>query len=197
MKNSESLEDRARRLIGVWQTLLDSAHVDGLIDAPIDQAALSFRSAVVRPRSHREFHAVLGAFVAHVYRHVASGARRLSRLQARALALSLLSGESESPDVDGYEAALLAAFSEIRGGLPLALDRLAQTIKNRRRREYLRWVWQRHLDPADWELRCAVARILFDEFRRHLPEGEPHPAPEDLAANLPELLDLALASVGR
>ncbi|MGA2500594.1 MAG: hypothetical protein ABSH20_22875 [Tepidisphaeraceae bacterium] len=193
MTPSESLQNRAARLIAQIVAMLDETYMSRLIDGPLDAAGEQFRCPADTARSHRHFNRLLAAFVMHLYRHGLACPRRLSAAQAREQALALLEQGYEGRPGKRYEAALLDAA---QGGMPMVLLQLTQIIKNRQRQEYVRWVFARLLDPIDWDLRCAVARILMSAWVGLVPP----PAlvggltPEEMADQIPELLEVALES---
>jgi len=195
MASSELLQKRADRIIQQIVAMLDETHVSRLIDEPIDAAWEQFQCPADTPRSHRHFNSLLAAFVMHIYRRGLACPRRLSQAQARDEALALLEQGYEGGPGKRYEAAMLDASL---GGMPVVLTHLAQIIKDRQRQEYVRWVFTRQIDPIDWDLRCAVVRTLMSTWVDLVP---PPPmigclTPEEMADEIPQLLDIAMESDG-
>ncbi|GEM_PF-5284655 len=188
MKSSETPSERARRLLHEIAALLDQAAVERLIDDPVDAAAESFPCALSMPKSHRQFHAIAGEFVVHIYQHLPSCPRTFSPAQAAACALSLL--EMVYGGGGGYGAALLDAFHPDRG-LPLVLAYIAEAIKAQLRHEHRQWAYCRCLDLVDQATRRALATLLMGDCT-DLPRATsamPNPRPEDMVHLLHELLE--------
>ena len=76
----------------------------------------------------------------------------------------------------------------------MVLARMAELIQESRRQMRLRWVITRHVDPTDWNTRCAMAGILIERCRKWMPPQLKRCPPEELADFIPELLQIHLGT---
>jgi len=73
---------------------------------------------------------------------------------------------------------------------------LAEWLKQRQRRMHVRWVAVRHIDPADWRTRCAMAETLLERCRQWLPPEMQSCPPEQLADDVCESILSDLSTNG-
>ena len=80
-------------------------------------------------------------------------------------------------------------WTEKRGQrIEVVLASLAETIKEIERHKYVQSVFGWHLHGADWNLRCAIARLSQEEYRLCIPDRLAGCPPEQLADLVPALV---------
>jgi hypothetical protein len=94
---------------------------------------------------------------------------------------------------DGYYGALQDAIDPSYSGLELVLERMATTLKTRCREIYVRWVLDRHITSANWEVRCALAALLIDRCREWMPPELKSCPAEQLIGCIPDLMSIQLS----
>lgn len=192
MTRSERPGGRAWQLLDRLSSLLDEDRMARLIDAPIDQVVREYGFPEDTPFSMHLFHRTLADFLRQISRRGMRLPRRLTVSQARDEAVCLLEQAYEGTHCRGYEAAVLDAADPMQSGIRLVLARLADALKARERMRYLRWVARRHIDPADWQTKCAMAKILLLRCRRWLPAELRNGSPAQWADFVLELLTIDL-----
>lgn len=141
------------------------------IDRPIERAAEMFAYPADQPYTPERFHHTITAFIHCLYEHAPLFGRTLTDSQAHDEAVGLLSQAYRGEFAAGYEGAVIDAAYSTGSGLRLVLDRLKELVKARLRQTYKRWLILRHVDPADWQIRCAIATVLFERCRPYMPPG--------------------------
>jgi hypothetical protein len=163
----------AERVLTHIEAALDDARIEHLIDAPIDRTFESFEldpehpagDAPEHPFSVEHFHDAAARFVRHLTREGLPLGQELTDPESEAEAFRLLERYEGDAGV-GYEAALLDALER---GVDWVLASLAETLKAEARERHTRCILDRYLDPADWELLCAVTEILASRLQDYLP----------------------------
>ncbi|MCO6438536.1 MAG: hypothetical protein J5J06_15705 [Phycisphaerae bacterium] len=194
MNSSESGQCEADTMIARIAALLDESLLAQLIDRPINNAVESFSCGVETPESHLQAHDLVTDFVIHMHAQTASLRGRFSRERMKDVAVALLEQGYSGFRSAAYDEALRDAFDESQDGMRIIIARLAEAAKRRRRQEYTRWVFARHIDPLDWETRCLIAKLLLARATPLLP---PPPKgytyrPEELVDNIPDLMERLL-----
>ena len=169
MTYSEPDCTQAARIIEQLVEHSDEQNLARQIDAPIDRAAETFRAPPDQPYAPAGFHQTLAAFVRHIYDSAPLFGRTLTTSQAHDEAVALLVAGYRGESFDGYEGAVADAAYSSGSGMHRVLDQLKNLIKARARASYRRWLFLRHVDPANWQTRQAVATILFDGCRAYMP----------------------------
>ena len=188
---NSSARSRAEETIAIIEGLLSDRVIAELINAPVEQAVVSFRFHWDPPFTHRDFLDVIGEFVMHVRECSSvkgSPSARAARDEAVSLLIRYYSGVHES----GYDGAVLDAEASCPPtceGIDVVLIRLAEHMKAEQRQEYTNWVYARYLDPFDRELLCDIVSVVQERFREVLPGDMLALAPCELADDIPHLLD--------
>jgi len=168
-------------------TISDDA-VRERVDRPLEVAMESFRGTSASVHSQEAFLQVVGRFAQHLYSQGLPVPRGLSDSQARAEAIELLTHGYRNATDFGYEAALLDAILSPSNGLDSVLAQLAENIKERERRRYVRFVLVRDLEPLEWSRKCAVAERLLSRMRPVLPPEIANRPPAQLIDEIPNLI---------
>jgi len=197
MRNSDATRNLAAAILDQVTGLIDEQLMVQQIDEPIDRALASFGSVEHEPYSHPRFTETTARFVKHVFDHALSPGRRLTVSQARDETTALLGLAYRGTYAIGYHGAILDAADPSDPGLELVLARIAELIKSERRQLHLRCVEFRYIDSADWPTRCAMASLLIERCREHLPPELRSCPPEQLADDVFDLLALHLATARR
>ena len=194
MTSSDAIRDRASSLIAQMATLLDEGRMIQEIDEPIDDAVKKLGSDSESAHSREEFHRALSSFVQCILETASSCPRRVSLSQAHDEAVAWLEEGYQGTYGNGFDEALADATDSSQAGIPLVLVRMAEWLKQRQRRMYVRCVAARHIDPGDWRTRCAMAEILLEHCREWLPPGMQSCPPEQLADDVCALLLMDLST---
>jgi len=177
------------QILSRLEKLLDERHLAATIDEPIDRATKEFACAQADSKSVDGLHQVVTQFVQQL--HTKALPYRHSLLASQALDETLALLERKT---DGYIESLLDATDDSEGGIEQVVARIADLLKVERRTVYVRWVVARHIDPADWELKCAVAELVAERCRSSLPPQLLACAPEQLADLAVDLLLIDIAT---
>jgi hypothetical protein len=73
-------------------------------------------------------------------------------------------------------------------GHQVVVQRIAELFRTRRRALFTQWVFDRYVNSADWEVRCALAALLLEQHRQELTEQLQQIPPERLADHIPGLI---------
>ena len=187
-QQDDSVRLRAIEIIETVMGLLDEAFMARQFDEPIARAAGAFECAEPVRYSYAVFLQTVADCVRHLYEHGLAGHRRLSDSQARDEAVALLEQAYQGSDADGYEAATVDAADPSQAGIQAVVATLAEALKERERRAYVRWVMALHIDAADWNTRCAMAAVLLERLAECLPPDVRGCSPEQLADHVSRLL---------
>ena len=188
MTSGDPLRSRAIRILENLSEQMDEALMARLIDQPIDEAAEAFPLEKGRAHSHELFHKTVAAFFHWLHEKALRCGCSISPAQAHDEAVTLLEQAYQGTHLSGYDAAVADAADPAGAGISLVLARLAETVKAQERRKYQAWVFARHLGPADWDTKCAIAVILMEGWLDVMPSHlRPYP-PEFWADEIPELL---------
>ena len=127
--------------------------------------------------SHKQFHQVTADFIKFLYEKAFLAGGKLTLSQAHDEAIALLEQSYQGTYINGYDGALLDASDPKQPGTSLVLQRMVDLIKARQRQKYINWVVSRHIDPADWHLKCSIAELLIKRNRELLPPeiGQSYP----------------------
>ena len=153
--------------------MLDAGAIRDTIDLPIDMAAANFVLDDVPDAIGPAYIAeAAGAFVKHIYRTGIRPPRNLRNHQAEAEAVFLIEAGYEGTAFRGYEGAARDAALHGTEGLERIMNALADTIKQRQRRQ--------HINQPE---RGDKHHSLFQRQRKHnhkykrLGRGEHHRQP--------------------
>ncbi|NQU74927.1 MAG: hypothetical protein HQ546_01265 [Planctomycetes bacterium] len=197
MTRSDPTQTNAATIIRRLVELLDEDHIAAMIDRPIDIALERFPCDDAAGYSHDRFHRTIAEFLRHLHESAFLCSRTLSPSQSLDEAVALLEQAYQGTYSDGYYAAVQDAEDPSQPGMEVVLTRLADLIKTRRRDMYTRWVIARHLDPADWHTKCALAAALIERCGKWLSGQLQNCTPDQLADSVPELLTIELATNGQ
>ena len=194
MTCSDATRDRAFEILRRVTTLLDEDIITQRVDEPIDKILEGFGSVDDWAWSLQGFHRTIAEFVRHLYEKAIPCMRELSLAQAHDEAIALLEQGYRQMGGSGYDNAVLDAADPSQSGLRVVLAAIAEGLKEHERETYLRWVLARHIDPADWHTKCAIAGILIERCREWMSPELCRLSPEQLADSIPELLSIHLGT---
>ena len=180
-----SNSDQARALLARVTTLLAEEHLQQRIDDPITIARDSFECPQTPEYSEKEFRHLIADFWRRMWRHMAGQDPGLT--VALGEAISLLEAGYQGTHSDGYDGALTDALNPGTGH-QVVVHRIAEIFKDRRRAAYIQWVFDRYVNSADWEVRCALVALLLDRHREELPPQLQQYPPAWLADDIPGFL---------
>ena len=121
------------------------------------------------------------------------GKQELTASQATAEAVAILEEGYQSSLNRGYYAAYLDALKPYLG-LEYVLGQMAGHIIAMARTKHVEWVYASRMELSDWPVRCLIAEILLERWRRSLPEDVRGCSPTRFAHLLPELIILGLSA---
>lgn len=182
---------RAQAVISTIAADLDEDLIRRRFDEPVDAVVRRFRYQADDPVTSGTFHSVVSDFVGQV---CAEGLNKPGAwIDPLSEALDLLDHHYESPAYGrGYVAARLDARDPARGGLPSVITSLAEIIKAVERQKYVQGVFNRRLVGVDWEVRCAIAKLLLARDIAFLPRQLAACSPALLTDEIPSMLLTAL-----
>jgi len=189
LNDSDAIGDSASRIMERVTELLDDENLAERTDAPIDRAFHEYSLPPETGFSHEKFHQVTTEFIKFLYEKTFLVGRKLTLSQAHDEAIALLE-LYQGTYKDGYHGALLDASDPEQPGISLVLLRMANLVKTRQRQKYIQWVVSRHIDPADWHLKCSIAKLLIKRNRKLLPPEIGQSSPCQWADRIVELFML-------
>jgi len=80
--------------------------------------------------------------------------------------------------------------------LNVVLTCLAEAIRMNERAKYVRWVFAKYVDTADWRTRCTMAALLLRDHGAFLPAELRQCPPAQLAGEIPSLITLCFGTLG-
>ena len=186
MTNSKERK-RATAIIEKILELTDEEYLQGRIDRPVEKVLAAFEYDRNALMSHLYFMDTASDFVRRIYLHGPGTSQHLSHTQACTEALIIIEKAFGSHDVQGYDAAIVAAFTDLES----VLLRIAEFIISRTRKRHIRWVYATYINPFNWPTRCLIAEILIEKWKPFLPPSILSCTPAQLADALPQLLNAA------
>ncbi len=186
MTNSKNRK-RTTAIIEKILELTDEEYLQGRIDRPVEKVLAAFEYDRNTLMSHRYFMDIVADLVHRIYLNGPGVSRDLSRSQASAEALLILEQAFGSHDVQGYDTAIVAAFTDFES----ILTGMAEFIISRTRERHIRWVYTTCIDPFNWPTKCVIAEILVDKWKSFLPPGILSCTPAQLVDALPQLFSAA------
>ncbi|MBC8420342.1 MAG: hypothetical protein H8E10_17290 [Desulfobacterales bacterium] len=179
-----------KRAIAIIEKILeftDEEYLQRRIDRPVEKVFAAFEYDKNARISHRYFMDIVGDFVHRIYLHGPGTSQYLSHTQACAEALLIIEKAFGSHDVQGYDAAIVAAFTDLES----VLAKIIEFVISRTRERHIRWVYATCIDPFDWPTRCLVAEILLERWKPFLPPSILSCTPAQLVDALPQLFSAA------
>jgi hypothetical protein len=186
MTNSKERK-RATAIIEKILELTDEEYLQGRIDRPVEKVLAAFEYDRNALMSHRYFMDTASDFVRRIYLHGPGTSQHLSHTQACTEALIIIEKAFGSHDVQGYDAAIVAAFTDLES----VLLRIAEFIISRTRKRHIRWVYATYINPFNWPTRCLIAEILIEKWKPFLPPTILSCTPAQLVDSLPQLFSAA------
>ena len=149
--------------------MLDASAIRDTIDLPIDMAAANFVLDDVPDAIGPAYIAeAAGAFVKHIYRTGIRPPRNLRNHQAEAEAVFLIEAGYEGTAFRGYEGAARDAALHGTEGLERIMNALADTIKQRQRRQHTNWVLQRHVESLSTQEKRHMTDAVLKRWGRFM-----------------------------
>ena len=184
MTNSKNRK-RATAIIEKILELTDEEYLQRRIDRPVEKVLENFEYDRKVQINHRYFMDTVGDFVRRIYLNCPGTSQDLSRTQACTEALLIIEKAFGSHDVQGYDAAIVDAFSDIES----VLVRIAGFIISRTRERHIRWIYATCIDPFDWSTRRLIAEMLIEKWKPFLPSSILSCTPAQLADVIPQLFN--------
>ncbi len=166
---SELAQEGLQRILDELCRQLEPAHLDQIIDAPVDRALLNYRPPTEPVSNCQDFVERITEFVEHLYREAFPRGPQFSGLRARDHAIALMSAIFSQPEGKGYERGLTLALKCGPGGWLTVLQAIAETTKTILREQYIRWVRLSLIDPYDEELHCKLCALILDRLGPYVP----------------------------
>jgi hypothetical protein len=185
MTNSKNTK-RANAIIHQIFELTGEEYLQQKIDRPIEEVLSAFEHDFNARITHTYFMDTVSGFVRKMYLKGPGTRQNLSRRQATAEALFIIEKAFGTPQVGGFEAAIVEAFVDFE----LVLNRLAGFIISWNREKHIRWVYTTTLDPLDWQTKCLIAEILTRMSQAFLPPSILSRSSSQFANALPKLFDV-------
>lgn len=195
MKSSDAVYAQAVRTLARVMARLSPGALTGLIDNPIDRAAESFEWPPA-PGSVKDVLPAAARFLQHLSREALSHNQQLSLLYAQDDVIALLDGGGDDPAKGGYAGALLETLGSGPPDWSGLAARITEALKMRLHQRYVRWAIESEIDPAGWDLRCALTAILIERMRAYLPREITEGPPERWAGQLTTLLGMCIGMEG-
>ena len=186
MTNSKNRK-RATAILEKILELTDEEYLQRRIDRPVEKVLATFEYDTNARISHRYFMDIVADLVHRIYLNGPGTSQHLSHTQASAEALIIIEKAFGTHDVQGYDTAIVAAFTDIES----ILARIAEFIISRTRERHIRWIYATCIDPFDWSTRCLIAETLIEKWKPFLPPSILSCTPAQLVDSLPQLFSAA------
>lgn len=167
--------------------MLDETSIARTIAIPHDQARLAYALDSNTVRSFPDFEDTIAAYYAYHFERCISRGGRLSRTEALGRAKEVLDREYRKQHGD-----VVSAFNDAHdgtnGGLRRILDLIAESMKAESTDRYVRDVFDRYVEPNDFEQKVEIIRGFVRECGPFLSRSIQAERPERYAANYRELV---------
>lgn len=184
---------RARKVIEIITTKLDPQLIQTHFDEPIAQAVRDFHCQEKDPLDYRCFHEIISAFVRAIYDDGLKAPFSIADPLAQAIYLLSTHYQSDTYG-NGYIAALMDACDSNADGIQKVRTELGEIIKQLEKSKYVKAVFAEYIGGCDWYLRCEIARVLLEDYRSYLPHKLQQCVPEQLANELPLIINMHIRS---
>lgn len=182
MTNSENSKT-ATAIINKVLELTDEAYLQRQIDTPIEKVLSDFEIDSNAKITHRNFMDILTDFVGRIHVSGPGSTQYLSRSQASAEAFFIVEKALGTPDVPGYDAALVEAFDDVES----VLQKIAGFILFMIRDRHIKWVYATCIGCLDWPTKCLITKILVKKYKAYLPQTILSCSPAQFVDALPQL----------
>lgn len=185
---NSKLRQQAQAKLTAVTAQLDGNRLKVQIDDPIDQVLRNYRYQTITPVDVDTFNQLISNFYQTLY----TDALKMGWFVQHPLgqAIRFIEDNYQGLYAKGYVAARLDINDLRYGGISFVLTNLAETIKNSHRQLCLQGVFTALLDSSNWELRCAMAELLLDEYHPFLPSQLQQAEPAQLADDIQLLLQI-------
>ena len=157
------------------------------VGIPNDEARISFALKKNTVDNFDEFTRIIGDYYNHHFTQCVSRGGSLSTSEATGRAKEILEREYRRRAGD-----VVTAFNDAHdgtnGGLRVALDTIAESIKAESVERYIRDVFDRHVTPNSWDKKVEIVRQFINQNRAVFGSSINQDQPERYAQNYQELI---------
>jgi hypothetical protein len=157
------------------------------VGIPNDEARISFALKKNTVDNFDEFSRIIGDYYNHHFTQCVSRGGSLSTSEATGRAKEILEREYRRRAGD-----VVTAFNDAHdgtnGGLRVALDTIAESIKAESVERYIRDVFDRHVTPNSWDKKVEIVRQFINQNRAVFGSSINQDQPERYAQNYQELI---------
>jgi len=157
------------------------------VGIPNDEARISFALKKNTVDNFDEFSRIIGDYYNHHFTQCVSRGGSLSTSEATGRAKEILEREYRRRAGD-----VVTAFNDAHdgtnGGLRVALDTIAESIKAESVERYIRDVFDRHVTPNSWDKKVEIVRQFINQNRAVFGSSINQEQPERYAQNYQELI---------
>jgi hypothetical protein len=157
------------------------------VGIPNDEARISFALKKNTVDNFDEFSRIIGDYYNHHFTQCVSRGGSLSTSEASGRAKEILEREYRRRAGD-----VVTAFNDAHdgtnGGLRVALDTIAESIKAESVERYIRDVFDRHVTPNSWDKKVEIVRQFINQNRAVFGSSINQDQPERYAQNYQELI---------
>ena len=191
MTNSKLQYEEAAQTLEKIFSLIRPAYIKDKINSPLDDIATQFCKREDIEYSHRNFHKIIAEFIQIVSEETVLYGCKLTLEKAHSEAVFLLNHFYRGLHGEGMDGALNDASNRYSEPMELVLRNFNTSLKSYMLKKHLDRVKYRYVDSADWQMRNAMTKILFDRFYIPLTEPMDKWPIEQLSGRLFELIQKA------
>ena len=192
MANSDTKE-RAQEIIAIITAKLNPGLLSRRFDEPITKVAQEFECQAEYPVAHKDFHRIIADFTRRIYAKALKASWRLTDPLDEAIVL-LENGYRSALYGPGYTAAMLHTNDPEKGGIEVVLAALARAIMEMERQKYIDGVLTWHLRGCSWQLLCAIAQQLMEDYQPFIPPQLHERVPAQLVDVLADIMQRCVDS---
>jgi len=97
----------------------------------------------------------------------------------------------------GYRSALSEGKNGINGGMRLVFDAMTESLKLKRKEDYIRMVFKITMDALDWDSKVRLMKVFMKRIGAELPADLRDLPPDRLESHWEEILRVSVESLSK
>lgn len=176
---------------------LDERTIAQRIGIPHDETRMRYPMNRSTVRDFSEFNQIIGQYYNHHFTSCVSRGGSLSSVEASSRAKDILNREYRRRNGGDIKSAFNDAHDGTNGGLRGILDILAETLKADSVEHYTRDIFDRFVEPNNWEQKVQIIREFINQYGSQLGSSIQSHQPERYANDYENLIRSFVESLKR
>jgi hypothetical protein len=162
---------------------------------PLDSARLCYLPESVTVKDGFEFNEAITAFYAHMFRHTGSPTGQMKKDAVSSEAFDLVENAFERKG--GYKSALSEGMHAVNGGMRLVFDAMTESLKLKRKEDYINMVLKTTMDALDWDSKVRLMKVFMKRIGAELPADLRDLPPDRLEPHWEEIIRYFAESISK